>query len=73
MVKKGSKAVIGWEEADLGAFEAIKRILCENLLFQRVNPDKPFSKRVDASKYPVWAALEQLLDEEMCPTKEEVL
>ena len=56
--KTGSKAVIGWDEADLEAFEAIKKVLCENLLLQRVNPDKPFILRVDASKYAVGAALE---------------
>ncbi len=71
--KKGSKAVIEWEDADLEAFEAIKKVLCENLLLQRVNPDKPFVLRVDASKYAVGAALEQLIDEERCPTKEDVL
>ena len=50
-----------------------KKVLCENLLLQRVNPDKPFVLRVDASKYAVGAALEQLIDEERCPTKEDVL
>ena len=55
--KKGSKAVIEWNEADLEAFEAIRKVLCENLLLQRVNPDKPFVLRVEASKYAVGAAL----------------
>ena len=71
--EKGSKAVIGWDEADLEAFEAIKKVLCESLILQRVNPDKPFVLRVDASKYAVGAALEQLLNEERCPAKEDVL
>ena len=71
--KKGSKAVIGWYEAYLEAFEAIKKVLCESLILKRVNPDKTFILRVDASKYAVGAALEQLLDEERCPTKEDVL
>ena len=35
------------------AFEAIKKVLCKNLLLQRVNPDKPFVLRVDASEYAV--------------------
>ena len=26
--KKGSKAEIGWDEADLEAFEAIKKVFC---------------------------------------------
>ena len=42
-------------------------------MLQRVNPDKPFILKLDASKYTVGAALEQLLDEERCPTKEDVL
>ena len=71
--KKGSKAVIGWEEADLEAFESINKVLCESLILQKVNPDKPFVIRLDASKNAVRAALEQLLDEERCPTKEDVL
>ena len=37
--KKGSKAVIGCDEADLEAFEAIKKVLCESLILQGVNPD----------------------------------
>ena len=71
--KKGSKAVIGWDDADLEAFEAIKKVMCDSLVLQRVNPDKPFVLRVDVSKIAVEAALEQLLDEERCPTKEDVL
>ena len=47
--------------------------MCESLILHRVNPDKPFVLRVDASKYAVGAALEQLMDEERCPTKEDVL
>ena len=55
------------------AFEAIKKVFCDSLNLQRVNPDKPFVLRVDASKYAVGAGLEQLIDEERCPTKEDVL
>ena len=51
--KKESTAVIGWDEADLEDFEAIKRVLCDSLILQRVNPDKPFVLKVDASKYVV--------------------
>ena len=65
--------MIGWEEADLEAFEAIKKVSCEYLILQRVKPDKPFVLRADASKYAVGAALENLLDEERCPTKEDFL
>ena len=62
--KKGSKAHITWEEEDLAAFAEIKKVLCESLSLQRVNPERPFVVRVDASKYAVGAALEQLIDEE---------
>jgi hypothetical protein len=51
------------EEEDPQAFEAIKRLLCERLVLQRVNPDKPFViLRADASRYAVGASLEQLAD-----------
>ena len=41
-------------------------------MLQRVNPDKPFVLRVDASGYAIGATLEQLLDEERMPTVEDV-
>ena len=42
--------------------------------FAASKPRQTFVLRVDASKYAVvGAALEQLLDEERCPTKEDVL
>ena len=50
------------------AFEAIKARLCGNLLLQRVNPDKPFVLRTDASGYAVGASLEQMVDEVRMPT-----
>jgi hypothetical protein len=34
------------------------------LVLQRVNPDKPFVLRTDASRYSVGATLEQLVDED---------
>ena len=49
-----------------------KNVLCESLSLQRVNPDRPFVVRVDASKYAVGAAVEQLIDEERKPTIEDV-
>ena len=70
--KKGSKVRITWTEEDQKAFEEIKRRLCSNLLLQRVNPDKPFVLRVDASAYAVGASLEQLIDEDRMPTSEDV-
>ena len=41
--KKGSKALFGWDDTNLEAFEAIKKVLCDSLIFQRVNPDKLLS------------------------------
>ena len=70
--KKGSKVKITWEPEDIVAFEELKKVLCGKLLLQRVNPDKPFVLRTDASGYAVGAALEQLLDEDRKPTVEDV-
>ena len=70
--KKGSKKKIEWTPEDMEAFEEIKRKLVSRLELQRVNPDRPFVLRVDASRYAVGATLEQLLDEERAPTIEDV-
>ena len=51
--KKGSKKKIPWGDKDQEAFQEIKKRLCSNLVLQRVNPDKPFVLRVDASGYAV--------------------
>jgi hypothetical protein len=48
--KKGSKAKITWTEEDQKDFDEIKRRLCIGLELQRVNTDKPFVLRVDASR-----------------------
>ena len=47
--------------------------MSESLILRGVNPDKPYVLGVDASKYAVGSALEQILDEERCPPKEDVL
>ncbi len=47
--------------------------MCGELLLQRVNPDKPYVLRVDASKYAVGASLEQLVDEARVPTPQDVM
>jgi hypothetical protein len=54
-------------------FEAIKRLLCERLVLQRMNPDKPFVIRADASRYAVGAVLEQLAEGNGVPTQEDIL
>ena len=46
--------------------------MCDNLSLQRVNRDKSFILRVDASKYAVGATLEQLMDENRKPTPDDV-
>jgi hypothetical protein len=51
--KKGSKQKVEFDAQDLEAFEELKRRLCSGLSLQRVNPDKPFVLRVDASGYAV--------------------
>ena len=70
--KKGSKKAITWTEEDQKVFEELRRILSSKLELQRVNPDKPFVLRVDASKYAIGATLEQLVDEMRNPTIEDV-
>ena len=70
--KKGSKVRITWDEEDQKAFDEIKARVCSQLVLQRVNPDKPFVLRTDASQYAVGATLEQLLDEDRMPTVEDV-
>ena len=72
--KKGSRAKIEWDSEDEDRYGEIMRRLCSNLVFERVNPDKPFILRTDASRYAVGGAtLEQLLDEDRKPTVEDVL
>jgi hypothetical protein len=69
--KKGSKQRVEFDEEDLKAFEELKKRLCEGLILQRVNPDKPFVLRVDASGYAVGATLEQLKEGEGAPTAQD--
>ncbi len=46
--------------------------MCLKLILQRVNPDRPFILKVDASRYAVGETLEQLVDEDRKPTAEDV-
>ena len=71
--KKGSKVRITWTPEDQAAFDEIKRLLCTALELQRVNPDIGFVLRVDASDYAVGATLEQCIDKNRNPTKEDAL
>ena len=70
--QKGSQKRVPWGPEQQTAFDSIKARLCGNLLIQRVNPDKPFVLRTDASGYAVGASLEQMVDEVKMPTPEDV-
>jgi len=70
--KKGSKKKIVWTQMDTIVFEEIKQRLCSQLVLQRVNPDKPFVLRIDASKFAVGAKLEQMQDSTEMPTPDDV-
>jgi hypothetical protein len=71
--KKGSKVRVEFTPSDIQAFEELKKRLVSGLALQRVNPDKPFVLRVDASGYAVGATLEQLKEGDHQPTTEDVL
>ena len=71
--KKGSKKRVDFGPAELEAFHELKRRLISGLALQRVNPDKPFVLRVDASGYAVGATLEQLKEGDEKPTPQDVL
>jgi len=70
---KGSKKKVEFNAEDLAAFEELKRRLVSGLALQRVNPDRPFVLRVDASGYAVGATLEQLKEGEERPTAQDVM
>ena len=71
--KKGSKKKVDFDALDLEAFNELKRRLVSGLSLQRVNPDKPFVLRVDASGFAVGATLEQLKEGDGRPTTQDVL
>ena len=56
--KKGSQKRVLWGPGQQNAFDSIKARLCGNLFLKRVNPNKPFVLRTDASGYAVGASLE---------------
>ena len=57
--KKGSKKVLSWKQEEIEAFEKLKKALAEKLQVFRVDPDKPFVLRCDASAGAIGAVLEQ--------------
>ena len=70
--KAGSHVKIAWGKLQEQAFQNIKKLLLSELILQRVNPDKPFVLRCDASSYAVGAALEQLVGKDRAPSVEDL-
>ena len=71
--KKGSTKPIQWTENDDKIFENLKAVMCQQLSLNRIDPDRPFVLRTDASKYAVGAVLEQLPEGHTIPSLEDVL
>ena len=71
--KKGSTKPITWTEDDQKVFEHLKEVMCQQLALNRVDPDRPFVLRTEASKYAVGAVLEQLHEGNQVPTLQDVL
>ena len=57
--KKGSKKEVEWSPDDIKAFEQLRASLADHLELFRVDPDRPFILRADASDKAVGAVLEQ--------------
>ena len=57
--KKGSTKALVWKNCEKEAFEKLKAALAQNLELYRVDPDKPFIMKTDASDKAIGAVLEQ--------------
>ena len=57
--KRGSTKPIVWKESEKDCFRVLKEKLAERLELFRVEPDKPFVLRTDASDKAIGAVLEQ--------------
>ena len=66
--KKGSRKEVGWKKEDVEAFEKLKEALCKKLELFRMDPDRPFVLRADASDRAIGAVLEQLREGAPGPT-----
>ena len=55
--KKGSRKTLSWKDEETAAFEGLKLALLKELELFRVNPDKPFILRADASDRAIGAVL----------------
>ena len=60
--RKGSTKPLTWKQAEEQAFLQLKSSLCEGFELFRVDPDRPFTLRADASDRAVGAVLEQRSD-----------
>ena len=53
--KKGSRVTIEWSQEDQEVFDELKKRMCDSLVLNRMDPDKPFVLRTDASGFAVGA------------------
>ena len=65
--KKGSTKPIHWENSDVAAFEALKKVLTEQLELFQLEPDQPFVMKTDASDTAIGAVLEQERNGKLVP------
>jgi hypothetical protein len=65
--KKGSQKILLWNEAEVHAFHELKAALAKSLSLFRIQVDKPFALRTDASGYAIGAVLEQEREGKLVP------
>src|ERR1700733_2143998 len=63
LLKKGTKWL--WGEQETGAFEKLKKQICEELVLLQPDQKKPFKIEVDASNYACGAVLMQCNDKDV--------
>ena len=71
--RKGSKTPVHYGPLEKKAFQDLRSVLLKNLLLQNVDPDKPYVLCVDASGSTIGGSVNQLIDTNRMPTKEDVL
>ncbi len=65
--KKGSRKQVSWKDRDVRVFEEMKRAVTGKLELFRLDPDKPFLLRADASDRAIGAVLEQTHEQGIGP------